>query len=163
MRSFRFYFFAVPPECSTTKRRADYTAAELAQFRVEFEQNWSRRKLLAIPSYVALGCWVCGMLAGLVLQPAFFVDILLYLGLLLLAIITYIAVALRFPRCPACNSEIDEFIKEYCPYCGQAGLRPPRFIRNPACDSCGTALGVGKGRTYPVRYCTSCGIPVRTE
>jgi predicted RNA-binding Zn-ribbon protein involved in translation (DUF1610 family) len=159
MKSFRFYWRAWPPEGAPAKRRTDYSAGELAAFRDEFDRRWKRRKRRAWPLLIAFGVWVGGRLAVLGFVPR---EVEWELGLMLvfLAMIACIAVFLPFPRCPACASEIDEYVRNYCPNCGRESVSPARLLKAQECLACGSVLRVGKGRDYKVRFCTTCGVEI---
>jgi hypothetical protein len=67
---------------------------------------------------------------------------------------------LAVPRleCPSCRHDLTR-LERYCPRCGAQSveLRPWRGNR---CRACGRGLGVSKTRSFPIRFCTHCGVLV---
>lgn len=59
--------------------------------------------------------------------------------------------------CPACSKEADSGIDQFCPTCGSDQVKAHRMCGS-WCNGCGRRFGAAHCRSYPIRYCSHCGV-----
>ena len=79
-------------------------------------------------------------------------------GIALIALALVGMLALPRLECPSCRHDLTR-LERYCPRCGAPSveLRP---FRGNRCGSCGKRLGPNKARSFPIRFCSHCGVLV---
>ena len=70
------------------------------------------------------------------------------------------AVAFSIPHleCPQCKHELER-LDRFCPRCSAEAIEV-RTWRGNRCRACGGSLSVGRGRHFPICYCSRCGVLV---
>jgi predicted RNA-binding Zn-ribbon protein involved in translation (DUF1610 family) len=65
--------------------------------------------------------------------------------------------------CPNCGENVDGQLQVHCPECGKDAIRfPDGWFQACRCTACGCALKKGRrgSRSWVIRWCTSCGVPL---
>ena len=157
MKSFRPYFRFGTPPTKPLKNRNDYSLEETMSLREQFDDAWERYRQKVRFVMCSLISVAIAVVGGL-----FFArevgEWMLVMVLGLLVIIAIIAVWVRFPRCPACDMDIDEDLGDYCPSCGDRSLERHAIFYGATCQGCRTSVRFGKGRQFKICFCTHCGI-----
>ena len=140
----------------------EYTPEELEAFREQFKPLKHRyfERLWGF----GIGAVVCVFLTILVacvigrrFIPFFVVPEVIVVGVLIARYFPYM------PKCPACESDLEEFAGLHCPECGCRSLKTGRWNPYPKCESCGKRIARGKGRLYKIRWCNRCGVKLDDE
>lgn len=144
------------------KEAAQYSEAELAQFKIDFAAQEKSR-----PGVVARGCLPCvwfllvGSL-GMGLGEWLKVPAMGAAGALSAVVgAVYLTHRLRIRPCPACQYDIEGNIGFYCPCCGRKSLN--HVFNDPRCVNCGVVLKWnrwmrGHPRMFHVHACSVCGV-----
>jgi len=138
----------------------DYSAEEQARFRELFAPaaNQHRRRSQRSLLMFFVGCGVT-ILCALVLPWEWPATRWIMIALIAATFLTRL-LSFWEPRltCPACCNDVTAWPPgSYCPQCGSAPLEPATWRSSPRCRACGT-LNQNKGRQYPIRACTHCGV-----
>ena len=157
MKAFRFYFTAIPEPPQRTV--GDYSPEELNRFRREFEQRQKRIKTLRPPlvlaAVIALLITTVGRMGGARDHLFEWTIAWVISGLVFIAALAIIG----FPKCPACQNDLDDFLGDYCPECGEKSVEKPGcWLQSADCTACEKELTRGKSRSYRIRVCTVCGV-----
>jgi hypothetical protein len=151
------------------KTAADYSESEKAQFKKQFEpiaKNYRRFSKMLMTGFLSLGILflIFFMLgSGKVLPEKYAGWFLIFWGsLLVIFILTAFVLGVKHdPVCPACKRGVDRALKTFCPECGSDHFILGGFFKKTHCNSCKKSfIGGGKSRSYKIRFCTHCGIPL---
>ena len=160
--------FYEPPLCSPDKHAAEYSEAELAEFKTSFADNETRR----LPRFAVLGCYVGIPLVVLTFTMAIRISEWLGAGErgfvfcipILLITVWWFARASQ-SRCPACSHDVDHSVGFYCPCCGEKTLTT--YGQQPTCRSCGATLKWDQfgshRRQFRLQFCSMCGVKLSDE
>lgn len=154
MKSFRFVLGGEPLLPRPSRNRNDFTASEVANLQAQFKMACRRYRRRATAGLAAMAASGGGGIAlGVSTVHWEIAGALWFIG-----IVAFVLSVLRLPTCPACGREVDGCCGEYCPRCGAHAVALAGLLSQPICRACGLVIRFGKGRGYPIRYCSVCGI-----
>jgi predicted amidophosphoribosyltransferase len=133
----------------TTKTVADYSDAERANFKEQFQRTARIYSIGRISGLLASLALVA--LIGYLRNPGPSLFWLCMAGLGVIGVPLVLILASPSPKCPACRRVVERELANFCPECGGT-------LDENTCGSCKKTLRFGKGRSYWIKYCTHCGV-----